>query len=76
MSNLVYSLRTKNKEYLGILTILEQRNLENMREVEKKTQLKEAAQLLVKIVMRSKRKREGLCKIRLSKIESQIKQLK
>jgi ATP-binding cassette subfamily F protein 3 len=65
MSNLVYEFRDqKIKEYLGDVNyFLEQRNLENMREVEKKDALKAAAQrIVIKLPMKNK-KREKHCRI-------------
>jgi ATP-binding cassette subfamily F protein 3 len=58
MSNLVYEFRDqKIKEYLGDVNyFLEQRNLENMREVEKKDALKAAAQrIVIKLPMKNKK---------------------
>jgi ATP-binding cassette subfamily F protein 3 len=77
MSNLVYEFKDqKIKEYLGDINyFLEQRNLENMREVEKKDVIKkEAPKDNNKISYEDQKKGKALNN-RLSKIESQIKQL-
>jgi ATP-binding cassette subfamily F protein 3 len=81
MSNIVYEFKDqKIKEYLGDINyFLEQRNLENMREVEKKDVAK---QIVVspnavdgkKISYEDQKKNKSL-QNRLSKIESQIQQL-
>ncbi len=78
MSNLVYEFKDqKIKEYLGDINyFLEQRNLENMREVEKKdTEKKEVtANNNSKTSYEDQKKNKSL-QNRLSKIESQIQQL-
>ncbi len=80
MSNLVYEFKDqKIKEYLGDINyFLEQRNLENMREVEKKDVLKKEVIAQVeakKAVSYEDQKKGKSLQNRLSKIESQIKQL-
>ena len=80
MSNLVYEFKDqKIKEYLGDVNyFLELRNLENMREVEKKSPLtpKGGTQKVDKksLSYEDQKKNKSLYN-RLSKIESQIKQL-
>jgi ATP-binding cassette subfamily F protein 3 len=77
MSNLVYEFKDqKIKEYLGDVNyFLEQRNLENMREVEKKDVAKQdPAKENNKASYEDQKKNKALYN-RLSKIESQIKQL-
>jgi ATP-binding cassette subfamily F protein 3 len=77
MSNLVYEFKDqKIKEYLGDINyFLEQRNLENMREVEKKDiAKKENAKESNKNSYDDQKKNKSL-QNRLSKVESQIKQL-
>ncbi|NHM05709.1 ABC-F family ATP-binding cassette domain-containing protein [Flavobacterium sp. CYK-4] len=77
MSNIVYEFKNqKIKEYLGDINFfLEQRNLENMREVEKKEVVKtQAPKEAVKVSYEDQKKNKAL-QNRLSKIESQIKQL-
>ncbi len=79
MSNLVYEFKDqKIKEYLGDINyFLEQRNLENMREVEKKDVLKKEAtkdKSTSKELYEDQKKQKSL-QNRLSKIESQIKTL-
>jgi ATP-binding cassette subfamily F protein 3 len=66
----------KIKEYLGDVNFfLEQRNLENMREVEKKDAVQKAQpQTNAKLSYEDQKKGKAL-QNRLSKIESQIKQL-
>jgi ATP-binding cassette subfamily F protein 3 len=78
MSNIVYEFRDqKIKEYLGDVNyFLEQRNLENMREVEKKDALKAAASPKESNKASYEEQKKGKAlQNRLSKIESQIKQL-
>jgi ATP-binding cassette, subfamily F, member 3 len=82
MSNIVYEFKDqKIKEYLGDINyFLEQRNLENMREVEKKDIDKTAAQTQSNQKGNSKasyedQKKGKSLQNRLSKIESQIQQL-
>ena len=77
MSNLVYEFKDqKIKEYLGDINyFLEQRNLENMREVEKKdVEKKESVVSNTKTSYEDQKKGKSL-QNRLSKIESQIKEL-
>jgi len=78
MSNLVYEFKDqKIKEYLGDINyFLEQRNLENMREVEKKDIEKkdDSVNQNAKTSYEDQKKNKSL-QNRLSKIESQIKQL-
>lgn len=77
MSNLVYEFKDqKIKEYLGDINyFLEQRNLENMREVEKKGVLKkENIASNTKLSYEDQKKGKSL-QNRLSKVESQIKEL-
>jgi ATP-binding cassette subfamily F protein 3 len=77
MSNLVYEFKDqKIKEYLGDINyFLEQRNLENMREVEKKDVLKkENIASNTKLSYEDQKKGKSL-QNRLSKVESQIKEL-
>lgn len=76
MSNLVYEFKDqKIKEYLGDINyFLEQRNMENMREVEKKDiEKKEAPKSSSKSTYEDQKKLKSL-QNRLSKIESQIKE--
>jgi ATP-binding cassette, subfamily F, member 3 len=80
MSNLVYEFKDqKIKEYLGDINyFLEQRNLENMREVEKKDIAKKevATQVVEKKALSYEDQKKGKAlQNRLSKVESQIKQL-
>ena len=77
MSNLVYEFKDqKIKEYLGDINFfLEQRNLENMREVEKKDVAKKEAPVSNSKVSYEDQKKSKSLQNRLSKIESQIKQL-
>jgi ATP-binding cassette subfamily F protein 3 len=78
MSNLVYEFKDqKIKEYLGDINyFLEQRNLENMREVEKKDieKKEDSTNQNSKASYEDQKKNKSL-QNRLSKIESQIKQL-
>ena len=77
MSNIVYEFKDqKIKEYLGDINFfLEQRNMENMREVEKKEVVKTAAPKENKKTSYEDQKKGKALQNRLSKIESQIKQL-
>jgi ATP-binding cassette subfamily F protein 3 len=77
MSNLVYEFKDqKIKEYLGDVNyFLEQRNLENMREVEKKDVAKQDATKENNKTSYEDQKKNKALYNRLSKIESQIKQL-
>ena len=77
MSNIVYEFKDqKIREYLGDINFfLEQRNLESMREVEKKDIVKkEAPKEQPKLSYEAQKKNKTL-QNRLSKIESQINQL-
>jgi ATP-binding cassette subfamily F protein 3 len=77
MSNIVYEFKDqKIKEYLGDINFfLEQRNLENMREVEKKDIAKKEAPKENKKVSYEDQKKGKTLQNKLSKIESQIQQL-
>jgi len=77
MSNIVYEFKDqKIKEYLGDINyFLEQRNLENMREVEKKDIAKKEAPVTNSKVSYEDQKKGKALQNRLSKVESQIKQL-
>ncbi len=77
LSNIVYEFKDqKIREYLGDINFfLEQRNLQNMREVEKKDAVKkDAPKENPKLSYEDQKKNKSL-QNRLSKIESQIKQL-
>ncbi len=77
MSNLVYEFKDqKIKEYLGDINyFLEQRNLENMREVEKKDAVKKDSVKENNKASYEDQKKNKAIQNKLSKIESQIKQL-
>ena len=80
MSNLVYEFKDqKIKEYLGDINyFLEQRNLENMREVEKKDSAKTAVATQIiekKSLSYDDQKKSKSLQNRLSKVESNIKDL-
>lgn len=77
MSNIVYEFKDqKIREYLGDINFfLEQRNMENMREVEKKDVIKTAAPKENKKTSYEDQKKGKTLQNRLSKIESQISQL-
>jgi ATP-binding cassette subfamily F protein 3 len=77
MSNIVYEFKDqKIKEYLGDVNyFLEQRKLENMREVEKKDVLKAAAPKESNKASYEDQKKAKALQNKLSKVESQIKQL-
>jgi ATP-binding cassette subfamily F protein 3 len=77
MSNIVYEFKDqKIKEYLGDINFfLEQRNLENMREVEKKDVAKKEAPKEDKKISYEDQKKSKSLQNKLSKIESQIQQL-
>ena len=77
MSNLVYEFKDqKIKEYLGDINyFLEQRNLENMREVEKKDQPATINKQLSTNLSYQDQKKSKSLQNRLSKVESSIKQL-
>jgi ATP-binding cassette subfamily F protein 3 len=77
MSNIVYEFKDqKIKEYLGDINFfLEQRNLQNMREVEKKDIVKkEMPANNARVSYEDQKKNKSLLN-RLSKVESNIKQL-
>lgn len=77
MSNIVYEFKDqKIKEYLGDINFfLEQRNMENMREVEKKDIAKKEIPKEDKKISYEDQKKSKSLQNRLSKIESQIQQL-
>ncbi|PDS25970.1 ribosomal protection-like ABC-F family protein [Flavobacterium branchiophilum] len=77
MSNIVYEFKDqKIKEYLGDINyFLEQRNLENMREVEKKEEIKRETPKENNKVSYEDQKKSKALQNKLSKIESQIQQL-
>lgn len=77
MSNLVYEFKDqKIKEYLGDINFfLEQRNLQNMREVEKKDVVKKEVTKEQSKVSYEDQKKSKALQNKLSKVESQIKQL-
>ncbi|HBK83575.1 MAG TPA: glycosyl transferase family 2 [Flavobacterium sp.] len=77
MSNIVYEFKDqKIKEYLGDINFfLEQRNMENMREVEKRDIIKKEEPKANNKVSYEDQKKYKTLQNRLSKIESQIKQL-
>ena len=77
MSNLVYEFKDqKIKEYLGDINyFLEQRNMENMREVEKKDIVKKEIPKEVSKLSYDDQKKNKSLQNRLSKVESNIKQL-
>ncbi len=77
MSNIVYEFKDqKIKEYLGDVNFfLEQRNMENMREVEKKDAVQKAQPQTNSKMSYDDQKKGKALQNRLSKIESQIKQL-
>jgi ATP-binding cassette subfamily F protein 3 len=78
MSNIVYEFKDhKIREYLGDINFyLEQRNMQNMREVEKKDVVKESPKEKEnKQLSYEDQKKNKTLQNRLSKIESQIKQL-
>lgn len=76
MANIVYEFKNqKIREYLGDINFfLEQRNLENMREVEKKDVAAKEVPAATKASYEDQKKNKSL-QNRLSKIESQIQQL-
>ena len=77
MSNIIYEFKDqKIKEYLGDINyFLEQRNLENMREVEKKDAAKVVASKESSKNSYEEQKKGKALQNKLSKVESQIKQL-
>jgi len=76
MSNIVYEFKNhKIREYLGDINFyLEQRNMQNMREVEKRD-VKEKVKEVKKPVSFEEQKKNKTLQNRLSKIEGQIQQL-
>lgn len=76
MSNIVYEFKDqKIKEYLGDINFyLDQRNMQNMREVEKRDVVKEAPKESKQVSYQDQKKNKSL-QNKLSKIESQIQQL-
>jgi ATP-binding cassette subfamily F protein 3 len=76
MSNIVYEFKDqKIREYLGDINFfLEQRNASNMREIEKKDVVVETKTTAKNLSYEDQKKSKSL-QNRLSKIESQIKQL-
>lgn len=76
MSNLVYEFKDqKIKEYLGDINFyLDQRNMQNMREVEKRDVVKETPKESKQVSYQDQKKNKSL-QNKLSKIESQIQQL-
>lgn len=80
MTNLVYEFKDqKIREYLGDINFfLEQRNVENFREVEKKTEAKKAAdpvKVEKKVLSYEEQKAQKAAQNKLSKLEAQIAQL-
>jgi ATP-binding cassette subfamily F protein 3 len=77
MSNIVYEFKDhKIREYLGDINYyLEQRNMQNMREVEKRDVVKEIPKETNKAVSYEDQKKNKTLQNKLSKIESQIQQL-
>lgn len=76
MSNIVYEFKDqKIREYLGDINFyLDQRNLQNMREVEKRDVIKEAPKESKQVSYQDQKKNKSL-QNKLSKIESQIQQI-
>lgn len=76
MSNIVYEFKDqKIREYLGDINFyLEQRNMQNMREVEKRDVVKEQPKENKSVSYEDQKKNKSL-QNKLSKVESQIKQL-
>jgi ATP-binding cassette subfamily F protein 3 len=77
MSNIVYEFKDhKIREYLGDINFyLEQRNMQNMREVEKKDVVKQPAKQAGAAVNFQDQKKNKPLQNKLSKIEGQIQQL-
>lgn len=77
MSNIVYEFKDhKIREYLGDINFyLEQRNLQNMREVEKRDVVKETSPKDAKPASYQDQKKNKALQNKLSKIEGQIQQL-
>lgn len=77
MANLVYEFKDqKIKEYLGDINFfLEQRNVQNMREVEKRDVVAKEAPKENKSLSYEEQKKNKALQNKLSKIESQIQQL-
>ncbi len=77
LSNIVYEFKDqKIREYLGDINFfLEQRNMENMREVERKSDIKKDSPKVSNKTSYEDQKRGKSLQNRLSKVEGQIKQL-
>lgn len=77
MSNIVYEFKDhKIREYLGDINFyLEQRNMQNMREVEKKDVVVKETPKVAKTLSYEDQKKNKALQNRLSRVESQIKQL-
>jgi ATP-binding cassette subfamily F protein 3 len=77
MSNIVYEFKDqKIREYLGDINFyLEQRNMQNMREVEKRDVVKEMPKEVKAPVSYEDQKKNKALQNKLSKIEGQIQQL-
>lgn len=77
MSNIVYEFKDhKIREYLGDINFyLEQRNMQNMREVEKRDVVKKEAKEAAAPVNYNDQKKGKTLQNKLSRIESQIQQL-
>jgi ATP-binding cassette subfamily F protein 3 len=77
MSNIVYEFKDhKIREYLGDINFyLEQRNLQNMREVEKRDVVKDKPKETAKVISYEDQKKNKTLQNKLSKIEGQIQQL-
>lgn len=77
MANIVYEFKDqKIREYLGDINFfLEQRNVQNMREVEKKDFVAKEAPKENKALSYEEQKKSKVLQNKLSKIESQIQQL-
>ncbi|TRW25207.1 ABC-F family ATP-binding cassette domain-containing protein [Flavobacterium zepuense] len=77
MSNIVYEFKNhKIREYLGDINFyLEQRNMQNMREVEKKDVVKDAPKVVKQPLSYEEQKKGKTLQNKLSKVESLIKEL-
>jgi len=77
MSNIVYEFKNhKIREYLGDINFyLEQRNMQNMREVEKKDVVKDAPKQVKQPLSYEEQKKGKTLQNKLSKVESLIKEL-
>ncbi|RZJ75823.1 MAG: ATP-binding cassette domain-containing protein [Flavobacterium sp.] len=77
MSNIVYEFKDKKiREYLGDINFyLEQRNMQNMREVEKRDVVKEQPKEPKAALSYEDQKKTKTLQNKLSRVESQIKQL-